>query len=107
MSPANHAFIHTVKLTSGDQYGIQDEYGIRDAVADVIKNNPMFTGLLKNIVHDVFTSRAIPTANAIPGSAQNDMQNIIGALVTNPTLGETITGYNTHFSGISPLAGKV
>jgi hypothetical protein len=83
-------FLKSVNLTSGAQFGILD------TIAKVVEN-PLFRGVVKNIVNQVFIQRGIPAVASIPGSAQKDVLDTIGAIITNPAFAKAIQDINTEF----------
>lgn len=91
--------VQSADIDSGGQYGI------RDSLSSII-SNPLFKGIVKNVVKGVFDSRGIPTVQTIPGAAQTDVLNAIGSVVTNPTFANAISDVNTFFSGQAPTSSS-
>ena len=57
-----------------------------------VVNDPLFKSIVRNIVNEVLVQRGIPTVRGVPGSAQNDVLNLLGGVVTDPAFGQIVTG---------------
>ena len=62
--------------------------------------SPLFKAVVKNIVHQFYVERGIPTLQSIPGTAQNDVLDAIAAVITSPVFAQLVHEVNTWYSGL-------
>ncbi|KAK7020251.1 hypothetical protein VNI00_017786, partial [Paramarasmius palmivorus] len=69
----------------GSVGGVSQENGILSKLPTFL-DNPLLKAILKNIANQVMVQRAITADIGVPGTAQRDVLDSIGALITSPEL---------------------
>jgi hypothetical protein len=100
MYGVNGTYLDSINASQGIQFGIFDFVGS-------VISNPIFTSVVKNVVGQVFAQRGITTAVSSPGTAQHDVMNAIGTLITHPDFAKAISDINAELVGVSGNSAAV
>ncbi|KAJ7788900.1 hypothetical protein B0H14DRAFT_3892182 [Mycena olivaceomarginata] len=90
------------KLLSGVDPNNAVTYGLSTSLLDFVAQNPLFVSVIKNLVNQVVVQRGIPAVTGIPGSAQKDVLDSIGAIVTQSALKDVVHGLTNDIVGALP-----
>lgn len=94
LSSANSSLLRSIDFAGHD---IRPR--MMDAVSQAVRD-PLFKAVVRNIVQQVYTQRAIPTVNLIPGSDPRTTRENIGGMAISPAFAGIIHDINTELSGL-------